>query len=121
MLIKDLFELSRLYLRMNPDDAAAILSLRPVVENVVIKATEDPEGFFPLSADDESVINVVSNLNRLATARYGLEDYSYLPKKQSNNAAYDYDRQAEQEYYENFESQSQLEEYPSGENTGDDK
>lgn len=52
---------------MNAEDAAVILALRPAIENLVIRASENPESFFPLSQKDETLVSIVKSLCRFSS------------------------------------------------------
>jgi len=58
---------------MNPEDAAVIVSLRPAIENMISLASENPEGFFPLNPENEKLVNLIRDLSRLETAKFGEE------------------------------------------------
>ena len=58
---------------MNPADAAAVVALRPAVENMISQATENPEGFFPLNPENEKLVKIVIDLSRLEAAKFGEE------------------------------------------------
>ncbi|CAG7838037.1 unnamed protein product [Allacma fusca] len=54
-------------LKMDPVDAAAIVALRPAIEDLVTRATENPEAFFPLNEGDAKLVSVVTHLCRLSS------------------------------------------------------
>ncbi|XP_073973059.1 dosage compensation regulator mle isoform X2 [Rhodnius prolixus] len=68
-------------LEMEPKLAAAILSLRPVLENLVIKASSDPESIMNLSDVDKEVVSVIKELCRFNAGRYSLKQYSMSRNK----------------------------------------
>jgi hypothetical protein len=63
----------RINLKMNPRNAAAIVALRPAIENMLSGATENPEGFFPLNPLNEKLVSVITSLSRLEAAKFGEE------------------------------------------------
>lgn len=58
---------------MDPTEAAAIVALRPAIENLIQEATENPEAFFPLAPQNEKLLNLVVNLSRMETPSFGQE------------------------------------------------
>lgn len=48
-------------LEMNPEHAAAIVALRPILESLVIRASKDPETMLTLSPTEEEVINEIKS------------------------------------------------------------
>jgi len=65
--------LIRVKLNMDPTQTAAIVALRPAIENLIMEATENPEAFFPLSPQNERLISLVVNLSRLHSPKFGEE------------------------------------------------
>ncbi|CAL8111451.1 unnamed protein product [Orchesella dallaii] len=45
--------------------AAAIVALRPSIENLIVKASENPECFFPLADLDQRLVQVIVELSRM--------------------------------------------------------
>lgn len=58
---------------MKPEIASAIVALRPTLEALVIRASEDPAGISQPSQIDEKVISVIKNLCKLNAGRHGME------------------------------------------------
>ncbi|XP_014482341.1 PREDICTED: dosage compensation regulator isoform X2 [Dinoponera quadriceps] len=63
-------------LDMNPEHAAAIVALRPVLESLVVRASKDPETILELSSIEEKVLNVIKALCSMNACRYELEQIS---------------------------------------------
>jgi ATP-dependent RNA helicase A len=59
-----LFSIYRINLQITPNDAAAIVALRPAIENLITRVVENPEGFFPLEDLDQQLVNLVTDLSR---------------------------------------------------------
>src|SRR5665811_139514 len=51
-------------LRMNPKDAAAIVALRPALEQLAVRVADNPETFFPLQKFDQDLVDVVTELSK---------------------------------------------------------
>ncbi|XP_019699351.1 dosage compensation regulator isoform X2 [Harpegnathos saltator] len=63
-------------LDMNPQHAAAIVALRPVLESLVVRASKDPETILELSSIEEKVLDVIKSLCSMNACRYELEQIS---------------------------------------------
>lgn len=50
---------------MDPRAAASIVALRPSLENLIVKVSENPESFFPLVDVDQKLVNIVVELCRM--------------------------------------------------------
>uniref|UniRef100_A0A069DY95 RNA helicase n=1 Tax=Panstrongylus megistus TaxID=65343 RepID=A0A069DY95_9HEMI len=70
-------------LEMDPQVAAAILSLRPVLESLVIRASSDPESILQLSDIDKEVVDVIKALCRFNAGRYNLQQYAMSRSKRN--------------------------------------
>lgn len=60
-------------LKMNPDTAATIVAIRPAIEQLIIKAANDPESITELSVDENQLIEFIKILCTFDAGRYGLE------------------------------------------------
>jgi len=56
---------NRLNFNMDPNHAAAILALRPAIENLVSKVAENPDTIFPLQDLDRQLVDVVIRLSHI--------------------------------------------------------
>jgi len=84
---------------MDPMEAAAIVALRPAIENLILEATENPEAFFPLAPHNERLVSLIVNLSRLETPIFGeelepmgsgqREGYRKLPPQNFGYAGFD--------------------------------
>lgn len=54
-----------LNLKMNPNHAASIVSLRRSIEELVTRCTANPETFFPLNFLDQKLVNLVGELTKM--------------------------------------------------------
>ncbi|KAL1117476.1 hypothetical protein AAG570_004801 [Ranatra chinensis] len=63
-------------LSMKPNIAEAILALRPVLESMVIRASQDPETVNAPTEADQEVLNLIRELCSMNAGRYNLEKYS---------------------------------------------
>uniref|UniRef100_A0A023F369 RNA helicase n=2 Tax=Triatoma infestans TaxID=30076 RepID=A0A023F369_TRIIF len=70
-------------LEMDPQIAAAILSLRPVLESLVIRASSDPESILQLSDTDKEVVDVIKALCRFNAGRHDLQQYAMSRNKRN--------------------------------------
>lgn len=61
---------------MDPNQAAAIVALRPAIESLVIRASQDPEQIVESSPLDDKVINIVRQLCQINAGRHELEPVS---------------------------------------------
>ncbi|XP_021944591.1 dosage compensation regulator isoform X2 [Folsomia candida] len=64
-------------LKMNPNDASAIVALRPEIEKLVGKLAENPDAYFPLPDLDQRLINLVTELSRMNQDIEGGEGEGY--------------------------------------------
>lgn len=62
---------------MNPNDASAIVALRPEIEKLVGKLAENPDAYFPLPDLDQRLINLVTELSRMNQDIEGGEGEGY--------------------------------------------
>lgn len=60
-------------LKMDPNQAAAIVALRPAIESLVIRASKEPDQVTELSPLDEKVINIIRELCKVNAGRHELE------------------------------------------------
>ncbi len=60
-------------LNINPEAAAAIVALRPAIESLVIRASEDPENVNAPNNVDDKTIQVVRQLCKMNAGRHGME------------------------------------------------
>ncbi|XP_034234638.1 ATP-dependent RNA helicase A isoform X2 [Thrips palmi] len=60
-------------LKMDPNQAAAVVALRPAIESLVIRASKEPELITELSPLDEKVINIIRQLCKINSGRHELE------------------------------------------------
>lgn len=58
---------------MDPNQAAALVALRPAIESLVIRASKEPEQITELSPLDEKVINIIKQLCKINSGRHELE------------------------------------------------
>jgi len=96
---------------MNPEHAAVIAALKPAIEDLISRCTENPESFFPLQSVDEKLIHVVVELCRLPAAQFGQD----LPAESPSSLAWSHGRRSmydDPSYSESFpnikEEQSRL-------------
>ncbi|KAF6200626.1 hypothetical protein GE061_005069 [Apolygus lucorum] len=69
--------------KMEPSHAAAIVSLRPALESLVVRTAEDPESLLGLSDVDKEVIEVIADLCSMNAGRYNLNQYDMIRKKRT--------------------------------------
>ncbi|XP_014241138.1 dosage compensation regulator isoform X2 [Cimex lectularius] len=62
-------------LQMPPEVAAAIVSLRPALESLVVKASQDPGEILSFSDVDREIIAVIKELCQMNAGRYNLTQY----------------------------------------------
>ncbi|KAK3930801.1 Dosage compensation regulator [Frankliniella fusca] len=79
-------------LKMDPNQAAAIVALRPAIESLVIKAAKEPELITELSPLDEKVINVVKQLCKVNAGRHEMEPISMAGPQSRRPPRGDYNR-----------------------------
>ncbi|XP_011310388.1 dosage compensation regulator [Fopius arisanus] len=60
-------------LEMNPEQAAAIVALRPALEGLVVRAAKDPETILELSPVQEKVLAVIRGLCGMNAGRHEME------------------------------------------------
>ena len=60
-------------LQIKPELAAAILALRPVLESLVMRVSENPESLTDLSTQDEQVLDMIKQLCRMDIYQHGVE------------------------------------------------
>lgn len=58
---------------MNPDLAAKIAALRPVLEALVVRASKNPESVSEPGQQDEKIINLIRQLSRTNAGRHDME------------------------------------------------
>ena len=58
---------------MNPVAAAKILALRPAMEALIVRATQNPECVQNPGPQEEGLMEVIRALSRPNAARYGLQ------------------------------------------------
>lgn len=61
---------------MSPEVAAGLLSLRPALDALVVKVSEDPEYTMEPTEVDNEVIQLIKELCAINAGRYNLEQYS---------------------------------------------
>ena len=59
---------------MDPMLAAKVAALRPALEQLIVKATNDPESAQEPSPDDTELMNVVREISKINSARYGIKE-----------------------------------------------
>ena len=59
---------------MNPTTAAKIVALRPALESMAVRATENPESVTEPSNTDTELMNVVRALSKPTAGKFGLSD-----------------------------------------------
>lgn len=70
-------------LDMKPEVAAAIVALRPALENLIIKASKEPSQIEQLVVTDEKLIKVIRELCEIGSGRHGmnpLENRGFVPE-----------------------------------------
>ncbi|XP_050306805.1 dosage compensation regulator isoform X2 [Anthonomus grandis grandis] len=60
-------------LKMDPQTASEIVALRPALESLVIRASQDPEQIMDLSEIDRKVVNVIRELCKLHAGSFGIQ------------------------------------------------
>lgn len=60
-------------LKMDPNQAAAIVALRPAIESLVVRASKEPELITELTPLDEKVINIVKQLCKINAGRHEMD------------------------------------------------
>ena len=85
---------------MNPEDAATILALRPAIENLVIRASENPASFFPLSEKDEKLVEMVKSLCRFSSIASS-EDQTDDPKSWGHTQQQQYEQYRNNDFVPN--------------------
>lgn len=64
-------------LKMDPQVAAKILALRPALEAMIVRATQNPESIQTPDPQEEQLMNVVRALSRPNAGRFGLQEESH--------------------------------------------
>ncbi|KAK9499269.1 hypothetical protein O3M35_002337 [Rhynocoris fuscipes] len=72
-------------LEMDPLVAASILSLRPLLESLVVRASSDPECINELSDADAEVISIIRELCKFNAGRHGLQQYAMSRNKRRSD------------------------------------
>ena len=62
-----------IHLDMKPEEASAIVALRPAIESLIIKASKEPSQVRELSPIDRKVVEIVKELCGINAGRYGME------------------------------------------------
>lgn len=70
------FPVVRVNLEMRVDLAAKLVSLRPPLEALVVRATKEPEGIATPSPQEESLLGLIRALSRPQAGRHGLSQSS---------------------------------------------
>lgn len=65
---------------MDVKSASAIVALRPAIESLLIRGSEDPESILELSDVDLKLINVLKELCSFNSGRYNLSPISFSQK-----------------------------------------
>ncbi|XP_026462459.1 dosage compensation regulator isoform X3 [Ctenocephalides felis] len=60
-------------LDMDPNEAVAILALRPALESLVVRASSDPEMIMQMGEEDAQVINIIRELCLINAGDFGIE------------------------------------------------
>lgn len=71
-------------LDMDPQLAAEIVALRPALESLVIKSSQEPEQILELTDVDRQVVSTIAELCKLETGSFGIERQSNSAGFQSN-------------------------------------
>lgn len=64
--------LTRINLAMDPTIAARIVALRPALEKLIVKATDDPEMLEELQPADSALMEVVRALSKISAGKHGV-------------------------------------------------
>lgn len=70
----------RIYLKMDPKTASAIVSLRPAIENLILKGSIEPNSILNLSSTDVKLIRILKELCDFNSGRYNLPSISFNQK-----------------------------------------
>lgn len=106
---------TRINLDIDAKAAAAIVALRPSIEHLIVKASENPESFFPLRDLDQKLVNIIVELCRMEG------DFPSLPPGVGQGPAADesQDWNNEDETYEGGDDQGDDDDYGDDEVGGD--
>ena len=63
----------RIKLKMNPEVAAKILALRPAMEALIVRATQNPDCIQSPGPQEECLMEVIRALSRPNAARFGIQ------------------------------------------------
>lgn len=69
------FTFFRVNFKMDPPQAAAIVSLRPALESLVVRAATDPDAVMQFTEIDKDVIDIISELCSMNAGRFNLARY----------------------------------------------
>ena len=64
---------SRLNLKIDPAIAARIVAMRPALEALIVKATNNPEGLEEPNPDDTALMEVVRALSKISAGKFGVQ------------------------------------------------
>lgn len=59
---------------IDPNVAAAIVALRPSIENLIVRVSDNPESFFPLMNLDQKLVQIIGELCQMNTDDQGREE-----------------------------------------------
>lgn len=62
---------------MEPKVASAIVALRPAIEGLIVRVSEDPESILMLNDCDTKLINILKELCNFNSGRYNLPPISF--------------------------------------------
>lgn len=62
----------RIYLKMDVKVAAAIVALRPAIDDLILRTTENPKLISKLSKNDTRLINILTNLCNYNAGKHNL-------------------------------------------------
>ena len=63
-------------MKIDPQVAVKILSLRPALEAMIVRATQNPESIQNPDPQEEQLMNIVRALSRPNAGRFGMQDDS---------------------------------------------